>query len=60
MFIAKYKSDGMIERYKARLISNGYTQMYVINCKETFAPMAKMSTIRVILSLATNLDWPLQ
>ena len=57
MFTIKYKTDSSIERYKARLVANGYTQTYGIDYQETFAPVTKMNSIRVILSLAANLDW---
>jgi hypothetical protein len=60
VFTVKHKADGSMERYKARLVAMGYTQTYGINYHETFAPMAKINTIRVLLSLAANLDWPLQ
>lgn len=48
-----------MERCKATLVAKGYTQTYGINCLKTFAPVAKMNTIRVLLSLAANLDWKL-
>ena len=60
VFTVKYKADGTVERYKARLVAKGYTQTYEIDYQETFAPVAKINNIRVLLSLAVNLDWPLQ
>ena len=60
VFSVKYKSDETIDRYKARLVVKGYTQTYGIDYQETFAPVAKMNTVRVLLSLAINLDWSLK
>ncbi|PIK33519.1 hypothetical protein BSL78_29666 [Apostichopus japonicus] len=59
VFTIKYKSNGDIERYKARLVARGFTQTYGEDYTDTFAPVAKLHTVRVVLSLATNLTWDL-
>ena len=60
VFTIKYLSDGRIERYKARLVAQGYNQVYGIDYGETFALVAKMNTIRILIALAVQFDWPLQ
>ncbi|GJW51621.1 putative RNA-directed DNA polymerase [Tanacetum coccineum] len=59
IFTIKYKPDGTVERYKARLVDKGYTQTYGIDYSETFSPVSKIVTIRVLFLIAANQDWPL-
>ncbi|KAI0498161.1 hypothetical protein KFK09_021402 [Dendrobium nobile] len=56
-FKTKRHADGSIVRYKARLVAQGNTQEYGINYEETFSPVAKMPTIRVLTALAVHNQW---
>ncbi|CAL9022009.1 unnamed protein product, partial [Prunus brigantina] len=60
VFTVKYNADATVERYKAILVAKGLTHTYGVDYHDTFAPVAKMNTIRVLLSLAVNLDWTLR
>ena len=55
----QYRPYGFIDRYKARLVGKGYTQTYGIDYFETFSPVARMNSIRILFSFAINLSWPL-
>ena len=50
-FIIKYKLEGSIEHYKVRLVAKGFPLTYGVDYQETFAPVAKLNTIRVLLSI---------
>ncbi|CAN6542484.1 unnamed protein product [Malus baccata var. baccata] len=59
IYKTKFNSNGSIEKHKARLVAQGFTQTYGIDYKETFAPVTKMNTVRVLLYVAVNNAWPL-
>lgn len=52
LFKLKFHADGSLARYKARLVANGKSQLFGIDCDETFSPVVKPTTIRTVLSLA--------
>lgn len=53
----KYKANGILERYKAKLVPKGNTQTYGVDYKETFALVAKMKNVQVLLSLLLTLAY---
>jgi hypothetical protein len=59
IFKHKFHSDGSLARHKARWVVRGFSQRHGIDYDETFSPIVKPATIRVVLSLAASRSWPI-
>ena len=53
----KYNTDGSVAKYKARLVAKGFQQIAGVNYFETFSPVIKPATVRVVLSLVVMNQW---
>ena len=58
VFRHKFHVDGSLARYKARWVCRGFSQQPGVDYDETFSPVVKPSTIRVVLSLVVSSSWP--
>ena len=57
VYRTKYASNGSVERHKAQLVVKGFSQVERIDYNKTFAPVEKMNSIRLVLSLSTSHKW---
>ncbi|CAA7015607.1 unnamed protein product [Microthlaspi erraticum] len=59
VFTIKYLSDGTVERHKARLVAQGFTQEEGVDYFDTFSPVAKLTSVKFLLGIASASGWSL-
>jgi len=59
VYKVKHNADRSMNRYKTRLVAKGYAQTYGIDYEETYSPIAKMTTVRAIITMAIAKGWSL-
>lgn len=56
MFATKEDAEGQIIRYKARLVGNGFSQIEGIDYQETYSPVIRYNSIRMMMAIAAHMD----
>ena len=56
VYSLKYHLDGSVDRYKARLVAEGYTQMYGVDYFDTFSLVSHLNSIQILLSMAVKME----
>ena len=59
VFVVKFNSDGSVARLKAHLVAKGYAQTYRVDCSDTFSTVAKLTSVRLFISLIASYNWDL-
>ena len=57
VYKTKFNENGEVDKYKAQLVAKGYTQEHEVDYTEVSAPIARLDTIRVVISLAALKEW---
>ena len=57
LYKLKHAADGSVEKYKARFVAQGFSQIEVVDYDETFAPVARYTSIRALISIAVEMGW---
>lgn len=60
IFKIQYNSDGFIDRYKARLVAKDHNQLEGLHFLDTFSLVAKLTTVRLLLAIASSQCWSLK
>ena len=57
LYKPKHAADGSVEKYKARFVARGFSQVEGIDYDETFAPIARYTSIRGLISIVAEMGW---
>ena len=57
VFKVKYNNDGIIDRFKRRVVAQGYSQVYGVNFEETYAPTMRYDILRLLFAITAIENW---
>ena len=60
VFRIKRKANGTIDKYKACLVTHGFTQIFGVDYFSTYSPIAKLTSFRTILAIAAHYNWDIE